>query len=81
MIGAIIFVTLYLLAAQWCIRIWLKEKCLFRYGRNPYRRECKRCGQWQTNYSFPDYGSRNNWWEEIYPVGNDPKCECKKYIQ
>ena len=55
------------------------EDALFEYDDpNPFRRKCKKCGQWQAEYSL-DY-HKPGWWEEIYPLGDDPNCECKKYI-
>lgn len=83
MIAAYIFVGVYFLVAQWLIRRWLTELFLFRSDEyNPYRRYCKKCGQWQSMY---DNGgqrhSYHSWWEEIYPIGNNPTCKCKKYAR
>jgi hypothetical protein len=83
MIGAYIFVGLYLLAAQWLIRRWITTKILFKVDEyNPYRRKCKKCGQWQSMYdNGRELSAYRSWWEEIYPLGNDPNCKCKKYIR
>jgi hypothetical protein len=61
----------------------LREWRMFKYDHNPYRRKCRRCGQWQSMWDNGgtigiDYRS---WWEEIYPLGDNPKCKCKKYAE
>lgn len=84
MIGAYIFLGLYLLGAQWLVRRRLTQIFLFKKCKyNPFRRSCRKCGQWQSMYDNGgfigvDYRS---WWEEIYPIGNNPKCNCKKYAK
>lgn len=75
---------LYIICVQWLLRRWIMQMILFKRDEyNPFRRKCRRCGQWQSMYdnggtSGLDYRS---WWEEIYPLGNNPKCKCKKYCQ
>ena len=46
----------------------------FRYkrGNNPFHRICKKCGAHQIMYESV-FGT---WWDEVYPVGNDPECKC-----
>jgi transcription elongation factor Elf1 len=83
MIGAIIFVCIYVAGGQWVLRRFITESTLFKRHHNPYKRTCKRCGQQQVMYDNggtigADYHS---WWEEAYPIGNDPKCRCKKYSE
>lgn len=46
----------------------------YKPGRNPYHRICRKCGQHQIMYQSC-FGS---WWEEVYPLGNNPECRCHK---
>jgi hypothetical protein len=50
---------------------------LFEYN-NPFSRTCKKCGAHQNQYCY-SYNDRETWWEEMYPIGNDPNCKCHSY--
>lgn len=81
-LGYVIVIALiigYIWASWWKIREWR----LFKKDKyNPYRRKCCRCGQWQSMYdNGKDLSAYHSWWEEIYPMGNNPKCKCKKYAR
>lgn len=80
--AAYLFLGLFLLAGQWLLRRWITQILLFKSDPyNPFRRKCKKCGQWQAMYdNGQDLPLYRSWWEEIYPLGNDPNCRCKKYI-
>lgn len=58
---------------------YILECSIFQYERNPYRRTCKKCGAQQDLTEF--VGSRMMWWEESYPIGNDPSCKCHSYAE
>lgn len=81
MIGAYIFFSILALALGYGIYCAIMVAILFKkdeYG-NPYRRTCKRCGQMQIMYSSNIEGDDSRWWEEVYPMGNNPKCKCKHF--
>ena len=51
---------------------------LFKTGRNPYHRICKKCGSHQEQYH--EAGRPHcTWWERMYPLGNDENCKCHQY--
>ena len=53
---------------------------LFRWGKNPFRRYCKKCGACQVMYGSNIQGCEHDtWWEEVYPIGDNPDCKCHKY--
>jgi hypothetical protein len=55
---------------------------LFKRGHNPYSRICKTCGAHQTQYQSNIEGMEDHvWWEEVYPLGNNPKCPCHKFAE
>jgi hypothetical protein len=56
----------------------LNNTRLFKQGRNPYHRICKKCGAHQD--LFCD-GYKAEWWEEVYPIGNNPDCDCHKQAE
>lgn len=47
-------------------------KMRYKSGRNMFHRICKKCGAHQVVYESC-FGS---WWEEVYPIGNNPDCKC-----
>jgi hypothetical protein len=51
---------------------------VFRRGRNPFSRICRRCGQQQDmhcwSWSSPGYG----WWEDMQDIP-DENCRCHKF--
>lgn len=53
----------------WRIRV---REMRYSWGRNPFHRICKNCGAHQVVFKSR-FGS---WWEEVYPIGNDPDCKC-----
>lgn len=58
---------------------YIEGNHLFKYDdTNPYRRKCKKCGAQQDLHHY-SWNPRATWWEEMYPIGNDPNCECHKY--
>ena len=60
----------------------IRQAILFKAGHNPYARICKKCGSHQNMYRSNIEGMESDvWWEEVYPIGNNPKCECHKYSQ
>ena len=53
---------------------------LFKRSHNPYYRICKKCGSHQSMYQSNIEGCENDvWWERVYPLGNDEKCQCHSY--
>lgn len=57
-----------------CIIRAIQEWRRYNPGHNPCSRICKHCGSHQHMYSNPSTGA--NWWEEVYPIGNNPDCDC-----
>ena len=59
--------------------LWTSVVPLMRYrpGRNRYHRICRKCGQHQIVYE----SCFGMWWDEVYPVGNDPECRCHRDTQ
>lgn len=55
---------------------YIADEKQFQYGRNPFRRVCKKCGAHQNVMEY--YGNRKQW-EEVYPLGNNENCECHSY--
>jgi hypothetical protein len=52
--------------------VWLLPK--WRFGRNPYRRYCRYCGQ-QQNLCGVTYATYT-WWETVYPIAvRKPECD------
>ena len=49
----------------------------YKPGRNRFHRICKKCGAHQVVYE----SCLGVWWEEVYPLGNDPDCGCHKDVQ
>lgn len=49
---------------------------LFEYGRNPWRRQCKRCGQQQDQHTWSWGGE--SWWEDMGAIA-DKNCKCHEY--
>jgi len=58
----------------------IKQNLLFKKGHNPYNRVCNKCGAHQSVFSY-NYRNAPSWWEEVYPIGNNPKCKCHKYVK
>jgi hypothetical protein len=64
----------------WCFGvIYLIRKSIinmlrYKRGRNPYHRICRKCGAHQVVYE----SCFGTWWDEVYPIGNDPNCKCHK---
>ena len=57
-------------------------KTLFKKGHNPYHRICKTCGAHQVMYQSNIEGMEDHvWWEEVYPIGNNLKCNCHKFAE
>ena len=56
----------------------IKVNRQFKYDDNPFRRHCGKCGAQQDNYHEAG-NTGNTWWEEMYPIGNDPDCKCHTY--
>lgn len=62
----------------WLLGRHIHGNHLFKKGRNPYHRICKKCGAHQEQFHEIER-PQCNWWEEVYPIGNDPKCKCHRY--
>lgn len=60
------------------VRFVIQKQKLFEY-RTPYSRTCRKCKALQNMYSY-SWGGRS-WWEEMYPIGNDPHCECHQFSE
>jgi len=55
-----------------------QEISMFKRGsRNPFVRECKKCGAIHNQMCW-DIHDANSWWEEV-SEGNDPNCKCKNH--
>lgn len=59
------------------IRSSYREKILFKYDTNPYRRICKKCNA-QQEVKCWNWDWNADWWEET-SEGNNSNCRCKKY--
>lgn len=78
----IIFVFVFPICGLIGVIFWLREVSLFKATDNPYKRECKKCGAHQDMYQSNVEGlEHKTWWEEVYPIGNNPNCECHKYAR
>lgn len=76
------FIAILLIGLYHWIRRSIRQSILFKLGRNPYRRVCKKCGSCQTMYSSNIEGLEEvSWWEEVYPIGDNPNCECHSYAE
>lgn len=73
------FFALIVLGGVLAIFLKTKESLLFRGGRNPYHRICKKCGSHQNMYKSNIEGNNSTWWEDVYPIGNDENCKCHSY--
>lgn len=75
-----IFIGLFLLIGIYLFYRKINEWRLFKQGRNPYKRICRKCGAHQDLYQSNIEGCEHAmWWEEVYPIGNNPKCKCHSY--
>jgi hypothetical protein len=73
-------IIIFIAPVVWFIWDKRKENKLFYTDKNnPFRRKCKKCGSAQSMYKSNIEGCNDVWWEEIYPIGNNPKCQCHKY--
>lgn len=83
MIGEFIFIGIILSIPVTAIVLWYVEIFipwrLFKQGRNPYHRICKKCGCNQELYSWNIEDVNESWWEDVNPIGDDPNCKCHKY--
>lgn len=60
----------------------IRTRIYFKYdSQNPYRRSCKKCGAHQNAYCQSMQTWNNQWWEEVYPLGNNPDCGCHKFAE
>lgn len=76
------FIGVWLLALTLATYIMIKEQLQFKRGHNPFARICRKCGAHQHQYETRVEGFRpTTWWEEVYPIGNDPNCSCHKYAR
>lgn len=71
----------WVLAMVLTVFIMIKENLQFKRGHNPFARICRKCGAHQHQYHSNIQGSHDVWWEEVYPIGNDPNCSCHKYAR
>ncbi len=60
---------------------YILTKLQFKKGHNPFCRICKKCGAYQNMYESNVEGCDLTWWEEVYPIGNDPNCKCHSYAE
>lgn len=68
------------LAVVWVIYKTIQTNRQFKYNDNPYSRTCRKCGALQHMYHH--HGEPGDtWWQEMYPIGNDPNCKCHGYAQ
>jgi len=66
----------------WAAIRQIKIMLLFKQGHNPFNRICKKCGSHQVQYQSNIEGqSHVTWWQEVYPIGNNEKCQCHKYAE
>lgn len=72
---------LIFLGGIWAAILKLKEFIIFMPGHNPYHRICKKCGAHQIQMQLNVTPPAPTWWEEVYPIGNNPACECHKYAE
>lgn len=75
----ILLIFLFLLIIGYQSYHFIKQIRIFKRGRNPYHRICKKCGAHQVYYT--SIYTRYSWWGEIYPIGNNENCECHKYAE
>ena len=81
-IVAIIFGLIVTLGAIYFIWHSIMQSILFKQGHNPYCRICRRCGAHQVQYGSNIIGNEHiTWWQEVYPIGNNPKCKCHNYSE
>jgi hypothetical protein len=77
-----IFLFIFFIVVAFFVKLTFSEyqkNRIFKQGRNKYSRICKRCGATQDNYSYANHFGGPTWWEEMYPMGNDPNCICRRY--
>lgn len=80
MIVLAIFGVFFLLVGCYMVYRSIMIAIIFKRGHNPYNRICKRCGAHQDMYQSNIEGNESDfWWEEVYPIGNNPNCKCHKY--
>lgn len=71
-----------ILGAIWAAIRQVKISVLFKIGRNPFIRVCRKCGAHQSQYQSNIEGMDHiTWWEEVYPIGNNENCQCHKYAE
>ena len=82
----LIFISLFFVAlayiSKWIAEgIWGEE--IFNYGRNPFRRYCKKCRQQQDKHDWSwnnAFSHKTGWWEDTGMI-MDIDCECHKSQQ
>lgn len=82
--GVAILFALYSVALLVLIKHVVAKWLLFKKDPrgNPYRRYCKKCGACQIMYQSNIEGWEDDiWWEEVYPIGDNPKCKCHDYSE
>ena len=79
-IAVYIFFALLIIGFIWLICRKIQETFLFKKGRNPYHRICRKCGAHQNMYQSNIEGLESHyWWEDVYPIGNNENCLCHKF--
>jgi len=68
-----------LIFIYWQWYSFIQEHFLFKKGRNKFTSICRKCGSHQDQYRSTAYSGV--WWEEMYPIGNNPDCRCHKHAQ
>lgn len=76
----ILMLLLIVAVIYFLINAYVKERRQFKPGHNPYARICRKCGAHQHQHRSNVEGfEHHTWWEEMYPIGNDPNCKCHSY--
>lgn len=78
-IGCWVILIGFLLMFGIALYIDLREKLLFKKGRNPYQRICKKCGSVQWQYESNIIDDNDTWWEDM--DCKSPECRCHRYTR
>jgi hypothetical protein len=77
----LILVATALIIVNLMVLSWVFESLQFKPGHNKFARICRQCGAHQNKYRSNVIGENREWWEEVYPIGNDPDCSCHTYAR
>ena len=73
-----IIAIVFTIGGIWSVGQECFERRLFKYDKYHVSRTCKRCGSTQNKYARP-WDLSSCWWEEVYPIGNNPNCICHNF--